>query len=68
MKSYSEADLKEPIWSISILAGLKKIIKLKKKIIKLNLLKLDLFCEQISFILAVYDKNKNIIGRKIVFQ
>lgn len=30
MKSYSEADLKEPIWSISILAGLKKIIKLKK--------------------------------------
>ena len=62
MKSSSKADLKEPIWSVTILAG-------PIKIIRPSLMKLNLLCKQISLNLAILGRNQgDFREKKIMFQ
>ena len=49
MKSFSKADLKDPIWSIAVL----------RQITVPSLLKPDLFCKTVSLHLTIFGKKIN---------
>lgn len=58
MKRYSKADLKEPIRSISTLAGLKKIIKLKKINNQANFIKTTYFVNKLALFWLFFIKTR----------